>query len=223
MKLTRIIAVMVLLMMALTGCDAGSTSASDEGKCVHSWKSATCLTPKTCEKCRETEGDALGHTTTSGVCSRCDEVFTSWEIGEFVDEFKKPTGEKYVSIDVYDGAFSNSATTDSTLYAIVQVTKDDIGIMLWEYGSNLVKGIFDYNQYSITVLDQSGKKHYLTGTLYEGNTRIYIDSAYEAEMLDILVKGGEISFYLEDSKYSVSTYLFSVNCNGFSSLYTQIK
>ena len=95
--------------------------------------------------------------------------------------------------------------------------------MLWEYGSNLVKGIYDSNEYSITVLDQAGKKHYLTGTLYEGSTRIYINSKYEAEMMNILNEDGEISFYLKDSKYSVSTYLFSVNCSGFSSLYTQIK
>lgn len=223
MKMTRIIAVMLLLAIALAGCDAASSPASNGGKCDHSWQSATCLTPKTCENCGETDGDALGHTTSSGVCSRCGEVFTLWEVGEFVDEFKQPTGDKYVSIDVYDGAFSNSATTNSKLYAVVQVTKDDIAIMLWEYGSNLVKGIYDSNEYSITVLDQAGKKHYLTGTLYEGSTRIYINSKYEAEMMNILNEDGEISFYLKDSKYSVSTYLFSVNCSGFSSLYTQIK
>lgn len=30
--------------------------------CSHEWQGATCTTPKTCQKCDETEGDALGHT-----------------------------------------------------------------------------------------------------------------------------------------------------------------
>ena len=223
MKKTTIMAAVLSVLFVLFGCDTAPVPEKDDGQCAHEWKEATCLLPQACEKCEETQGEALGHTTTSGTCSRCGEVFTSWEIGEFVDEFKKPTGDKYISIDVYDGTFSNSATTDSKLYAVVQVTKDDIGIMLWEYGNNLVKGIYDYNEYSITVLDQAGKKHYMSGTLYEGSTRVYIDSKYEAEMLQILLKDGEISFYLEDSKYSVSTYLFTIDCSGFSSAYAQIK
>jgi hypothetical protein len=210
-RLTIVCIVFLLVAGIFSGCHS------------HDWKDATCILPQTCEKCEETRGDALGHTTTSGTCSRCGEEFTSWKIGEFVDEFKKPTGDKYVSVDVYNGIFSNSATTNSKLYAVVQVTKEDIGIMLWEYGSNLVKGIYDYNEYSITILDQAGKKHYMSGTLYEGSTRVYIDNKYEAEMLQILQKDGEISFYLEDSKYSVSTYLFTINCDGFLSLYAQIK
>jgi len=36
---------------ALTGCG-----------CEHEWVAATCETPKTCSKCNETEGVALGHT-----------------------------------------------------------------------------------------------------------------------------------------------------------------
>lgn len=48
------------------------------GCCFHSeWYAATCETPKTCVKCGETEGEALGHTwvdadcTTPKTCSAC--------------------------------------------------------------------------------------------------------------------------------------------------------
>lgn len=48
------------------------------GCCFHSeWYAATCETPKTCVKCGETEGEALGHTwvdancTTPKTCSTC--------------------------------------------------------------------------------------------------------------------------------------------------------
>lgn len=43
--------------MTLTGC--GHT---------HEWQEATCTTPKTCIKCNETEGEALGHTWTEATC-----------------------------------------------------------------------------------------------------------------------------------------------------------
>lgn len=37
----------------------------------HLFTQATCTKPATCTVCGETEGEALGHTTESGVCSRC--------------------------------------------------------------------------------------------------------------------------------------------------------
>lgn len=46
----------------------------------HTWNDATCLSPKTCSECGETEGEAAGHTwndatcTTPKTCSVCNEV-----------------------------------------------------------------------------------------------------------------------------------------------------
>ncbi len=42
----------------------------DPDPCVHDWTDATCSTPKTCSKCGETEGDALGHSYTSYVSTK---------------------------------------------------------------------------------------------------------------------------------------------------------
>lgn len=52
-KLHRIIALSLwaILLMGLYGCG-----------CKHEWQDATCTEPKTCSKCGETEGEALGHT-----------------------------------------------------------------------------------------------------------------------------------------------------------------
>ena len=44
----------------------------------------------------------------------CDTLLGNWEIGEYVDDFDKPTGKKYV-YQIIDGAFSNSATASSRL------------------------------------------------------------------------------------------------------------
>jgi hypothetical protein len=37
--------------------------------CVHNWKDATCVTPKTCTKCGATEGTALGHNFNAATCT----------------------------------------------------------------------------------------------------------------------------------------------------------
>ena len=37
----------------------------------HSWNEATCITPKTCSVCGETEGESLGHNMVDGTCTRC--------------------------------------------------------------------------------------------------------------------------------------------------------
>ncbi|MGM9666833.1 MAG: hypothetical protein ACI3XN_02100 [Eubacteriales bacterium] len=200
-----------------------ATGTTATNTCNHNWISATCTEPKTCSKCGKTSGLELGHTTTTGVCSRCGKNFGSWKIDEFVDEFKQPTGEKFVAAYVY-GTFSNSATTNSKLYAGIQVTSNDIAIMLWEYGSQLVKGTFDTNKYDITVLDTMGKKHYFSGTMYKSGTRIYVSSSDKSELLALLKKSGTLKLYVaEDSKYSRSTYLFSIETDGFTSLYMQIN
>ena len=56
-----------------TGCNETKEEVIKGG---HSWVDATCTTPKTCSKCGATEGEALGHTTTSGKCERCGQMIT---------------------------------------------------------------------------------------------------------------------------------------------------
>ena len=47
----------ILFLCMLTGCG-----------CAHEWAEATCTTAKTCSKCGETEGEALGHQWESATC-----------------------------------------------------------------------------------------------------------------------------------------------------------
>ena len=63
------------------GHDAEGVTCTESGVCKrcgetipaagHKWKEATCTEPMTCSVCGATEGAALGHTTTNGVCERC--------------------------------------------------------------------------------------------------------------------------------------------------------
>lgn len=227
---------MLALLLCITSCadnssnntsTNNSTAESTGGQpeqiitCEHSWIEASCTTPKTCTKCEETEGVALGHTTDSGVCSRCGKNFSAWELGEYTDEFNQPSGKKYMVVDSY-GTFSNSATTNSKLLAAVQIDKDDVRIMLWEYGSHLVKGTFDYENYSVSILDENGTKHSFTGTIYKGNTRIRFGSADESKIIELLRNNSTLKIYLQSTKYSVSSYLFTINTAGFDTMYNSI-
>ena len=55
-KLT-VLALALALLLVFTGC------------CSHEWNAATCETPKTCAKCSETEGEALGHSWVDATCA----------------------------------------------------------------------------------------------------------------------------------------------------------
>ena len=54
------LALVLLFALALTGCDK---------ECDHDWKKATCESAKTCEKCGETKGEALGHSWKAATCT----------------------------------------------------------------------------------------------------------------------------------------------------------
>ena len=241
MKITKIMAallVLCLLVSMFVACDlnvagndygqqndANNSNVNQDqqnGYCTHSWESASCEKPKTCSLCSATEGSALGHTTTTGKCTRCEKNFGAWELGEFVDEFKQPTGEKYISTQV-SGTFSNSATTNSNLIAILQVTSEDVAIMLWEYGSHSVKCSYKWDEYSITMMDANGNKYYLNGTMYSGSSRIYFEESDESTVINALNQTGSVSFYIVLSDITTTNYLFTVECSNFKELYSQIK
>jgi hypothetical protein len=197
----------------------GATEGSALG---HTYSSATCTEPQTCSKCGATNGSALGHTTSTGTCTRCGVSFSKWEKRYYVDEFNNPTSNAFIApTDTISGTFSNSATTNSRLNAYVRVNSEDCEIMLWEYGSILVKA-YSTTDYDITILLPNGTKKYFTGTMYKNGIAICFHNY--SEIIALLKNtDGILKFYIkEDSKYGVnSTYLFEVNTSGFKNLYNQ--
>ena len=185
---------------------------------------------KKCSDCGEVlqaqeEVAALGHTTTTGTCSRCGLSFGIFSIGYYVDEFNQLTSDGYVCNNSYiSGTFSNSATTDSLLYVQVLVDKDDIAFFLYEYGRSLVKNSSSryVEEYDITMKTADGTKYNLTGTIYCGGDRLFIDSSYEQKVLNALKSGETVSFYIVESERTTTTYLFSVNTSNFAEKYAQL-
>lgn len=203
---------------------------SSSTNCSHSYvkteSTATCLrggiATYRCSWCKDTytkQENALGHTTSIGTCSRCGESFGSWEVAFYVDEFNNPTNNAYMrTSDVLSGTFSNSATTNSSLYARILIDSDGVTIKLWEYGRSEVKAYTTTN-YKITFLDDNGNKSSTTGKMYENGDRIHLA---DWSIVTLLQKNSTIKVYIqENSKYGVnSNYLFEVPSENFNSVYS---
>ena len=185
---------------------------------------------KKCADCGEiieeaTDVAALGHTTVAGTCDRCNQKFGIFEVGYYVDEFDQPTNEGYVSnTTLIGGTFSNSATTDSQLLVKVLVDSENITFFLYEYGRSQVKNNSSryVDEYKITMKTADGTKHSMTGTVYCGGDRLHIDQRYEEKVLEALKSGENVSFYIVESEYTTTTYLFTVPTSDFAEEYAKL-
>ena len=73
-------------------CNCGAKESREVSANGHRWSSATCTKASTCSVCQATNGDALGHTTNSGVCTRCGiEYYSDYELAlkKLNEEYKK--------------------------------------------------------------------------------------------------------------------------------------
>ena len=159
----------------------------------------------------------LGHTTSVGTCERCGESFGAWTVKHYVDEFNDPTSRKYITTkSLISGTFSNTATTNSKLTAKILVDSVSISFILYEYGSQQVKSSIS-TEYRISI-----KCGYYKTTIYgDMNTdRITVyGSSDKYDLLTCLTSGSTVTFYIEDTKYRTTNYLFSVESSNFNELY----
>ena len=62
-------------------------------------------------------------------------------------------------------------------------------------------------------------KHSLTGTIYCGGDRLFIDDSYTTKVLEALKSGEDVSFYIVESERTTTTYLFTVSTSNFAEKY----
>jgi len=150
-----------------------------------------------------------------------------WIFKYYVDEFNDETEDSYITYKTFiNGKFSNSATTNSDLKVeIIADSFNDITITLYEYGRSKVKNSSSRNvdKYSITIKTSDGEKHNLTGTMYCGGDRIFIDDNYRKVVLDALSGSGTVGFYIANANYTTTTYLFDIPTSNFSIEYERVK
>ena len=150
-----------------------------------------------------------------------------WELTYYIDKFKMPTDEAYIRNSRYiSGTFSNTATNNSKLNVRLLIDKDDVALMLYEYGDNQVKNGYSHDEdYDIYVLDSSGVKHEFWGYIRPDGNRIFFQKEsyfYESEsaFLDLLKQGGKLHFYIEECDRRTTQYNFVIeDASGFSAAY----
>lgn len=149
---------------------------------------------------------------------------TIWEKKYYVDDFDMETDEWYVANkDAFSGKFSNSATTDSLLYAYIIADATDVSIMLYEYGRSQVKNSFSrYNEdYNITMLLDDKSKVDVKGSIYTSGDRIVISAANKDKVLNALKTNKNITFRIVQANREIDTYIFTAETSNFASLYTK--
>lgn len=179
MKKILYFTILMMLICTLSGCS-----------CNHEWTEATCTEPKTCSKCGETKGEALGHDENSQEyskidnvnatityetkCSRCNEILDSRE--EDIKSFIKNN-----SFNLTPNEFSEriddqlDGMSDNTLVA--KTTDNDSGDFIVAIGdstSNKAVAAFMFNQNSSSFVsydnrDNSGFQGVL-GMLYDDDS-----------------------------------------------------
>ena len=147
-----------------------------------------------------------------------------WVVKYYVDEFKQPTDEGYISSsEVFEGTFDNTATTGSLLY-VIPIFDNTAAFKLFEYGDNIVKGYHrDGTYYDVTILAPSEEKHNMTGVLYDGSDRIMLLDKYTEEFYGILNENGKVIISIVERDRPSTKYLFSISdSTGFDAVYKEL-
>jgi len=149
-----------------------------------------------------------------------------WTIRYYVDSFRQETDEAYiVNEDDFIGVFSNSATTNSRLDARLLVDKDDIAIILFEYGRNMVQNSSSRNSvsYAIVMRTEDDTRTEMTGSIPPGANRILVDSRHHSRVISALSGTGTIDFYIVQTDRTTTNYLFQVTAGNFSDIYESFR
>lgn len=200
---TLIIFIILIGMIILTGCGA----------------------KEKVENTNDNQNEVIENTATETKTEEKEKTQTVakiWEKRYYVDDFDIPTDEWYIAnADVFSGTFSNSATTDSKLYAYILVDESDVSIILYEYGRNQVKNSSSrYDEdYDIMIRLDDDTRTEIKGAIYPGNDRITIDSKYKSKVIDALKNSKNVMFRITQSDRTTTTYLFTADCANFKDVY----
>lgn len=136
-----------------------------------------------------------------------------WKIGEYVDDFGEPTGEKFLYANVL-GVFSNSATARDILGVKVNVFNDgSIGLYYDEYND----GTYENEKIrNIKIVNKEARKVYesLWDVWKPDDCLFDNDESSPRESMtleEVLTKEGEYEFYI-NLKYNTK-YKFIINSN----------
>lgn len=155
------------------------------------------------------------------------EAKSLWEKKFYIDEFDRPTDEFYI-FAAFDGYFSNSATTKSSLTAAFYIERysynneinDCVGIALFEYDHSRVKNYYrDGKHYDIQILEENDNVIKERGWLGSESETIYVWGDENANTIIEAIKNNKKLTFRIDEEDGMDTYLFDVDCTGFAELF----
>jgi len=161
------------------------------------------------------------------IVERAEPDLGCWILKAYTDEFDMPTGRYFIVSDAFTGKFSNSATTNSELTALVfyqdfSDTHEEFAmIRMLEYGKYRVKNSYSKTEYyDVAVMDCDGQKYYLDGYIPSDAEGVRLTDSDAQTLKSILMKGGTVRFAISESDNSLNKYSFVINnASGFDEAY----
>ena len=145
-----------------------------------------------------------------------------WKVEKYVDNFGEETNVYYIKNKLLiEGVFSNSAAVNRDLSVSLLMDEDDFSIMLWEYKTNLVTGS-DRDTYTISIQDKDKYRENFNVTLKSTDRLLF--NYYDTQTVHkMLMKGGEIKFYIQNQRWKENTYKFKImNADWYSNAYKKM-
>jgi len=146
-----------------------------------------------------------------------------WRIRYYADDFGQSTDQKYIThSERIRGRFSNTATADSPLAVIFSVSsRDYINIYLYEYAGDVPVRSIGGGKYDVLIEDKDGKRLRLLA--HNGGNCIFFDKKeYSQSLHDVLLRGGNIKFRINEDNYTTK-YSFDIgNADGYKNAYRKL-
>lgn len=138
-----------------------------------------------------------------------------WRIRGYVDKFRNPTGDRYITNDSrIVGQFSNTATERSPLGVEFLIDgPSKFAIMLYEYNRDNPVKAWRETKYLVSVRDSDDGSYEYPGTLNDDRIRLNLDYSSDS-LVTALSKGGTVKFHIADRDDNRTTYLFEVKPDG---------
>ena len=160
--------------------------------------------------------------TTSACAATSVKTDLKWAVDQYVDEFGRKTSDKIVhNTELVYGTFSNSVAKNATLGVFIVADKNDIYLLMYEYGRSMVTNPLSRQNYmyDVSILDANNKKHTLKGAIPPSDYRLYFDN--NNTVINAL-KSGSISMAITKSDRKVQRYNFTIDdTKDFGKLYDQ--
>lgn len=159
----------------------------------HTWKEATCTAPKTCNECKLTKGDELGHNYVNRTCSRCGEK-QLLSVSELNDEIiKQPiyvSSTKYVvQSDKYKSLYPDMLSATIYNNSSEKIKNAVIAFVAWDVNGLPVKirGEYDFGGGNYVKQGNANNINLVPNSYWGSNSGLSLDDNQDISTFKAIV------------------------------------